>query len=218
MPIPAARLGAFADGHLVAPSGVRLAARFLHIAVTGSDAELAIPLRAWPAQRQDPVPHPPPLWQPRLRSDHLGRLPDPLLARQGRKDPSRARRADAADSGAAAGIDERRVIVCPLGQASVGSCGFHRRGGHDAPAPRAEYRGAFGDLEHWQAHFRFVKRNGAAREAERICNFGSDGGITTGQGYRRFRVIDEMGELRAALLRYGGEPDNLFCNTLAVLS
>jgi hypothetical protein len=47
-PVPAPCLGAFADGHLVAAWGVRLAARFLHIAVTGFDAELAFPFEPGP--------------------------------------------------------------------------------------------------------------------------------------------------------------------------
>jgi len=47
-PVPAPRLGAFADGRLAAAWGVRLAARFLHIAVTGYDAELAFPFEPGP--------------------------------------------------------------------------------------------------------------------------------------------------------------------------
>jgi hypothetical protein len=47
-PVPAPRLGAFADGRLAAAWGVRLAARFLHIAVTGFDAELAFPFEPGP--------------------------------------------------------------------------------------------------------------------------------------------------------------------------
>ncbi len=48
IPIAPAHLGAFADRHLAAAWGVRLAARFLHIAVTGFDAELAFPFEPGP--------------------------------------------------------------------------------------------------------------------------------------------------------------------------
>ena len=41
--VPLARLVSFADGELAAAWGVRAAARFLHIATTGFDAELAYP-------------------------------------------------------------------------------------------------------------------------------------------------------------------------------
>ena len=47
-PVPAPRLAAFADERLAPAWGVRLAARFLHIAVTGFDAELAFPFEPGP--------------------------------------------------------------------------------------------------------------------------------------------------------------------------
>ncbi|OGA65448.1 MAG: hypothetical protein A3G81_12510 [Betaproteobacteria bacterium RIFCSPLOWO2_12_FULL_65_14] len=55
-PVPALRLGAFADGRLAAAWGVRLAARFLHIAVTGFDAELAFPFEPGPPGAKTPTP------------------------------------------------------------------------------------------------------------------------------------------------------------------
>lgn len=55
-PLAAARLRPFADGRLAAAWGVRLAARFLHIAVTGFDAELADPFEPGPPSAKTVVP------------------------------------------------------------------------------------------------------------------------------------------------------------------
>jgi hypothetical protein len=55
-PVSAPRLGAFADGRLAAAWGVRLAARFLHIAVTGYDAELAFPFEPGPPSAKTLTP------------------------------------------------------------------------------------------------------------------------------------------------------------------
>ena len=46
--VPLARLVSFADGELAAAWGVRAAARFLHIATTGFDADLAYPFEPGP--------------------------------------------------------------------------------------------------------------------------------------------------------------------------
>ena len=55
-PVAAPRLGAFADGRLCAAWGVRLAARFLHIAATGFDAELAYPFEPGPPSAKTMAP------------------------------------------------------------------------------------------------------------------------------------------------------------------
>ncbi len=55
-PVPAPRLAAFADGRLADAWGVRLAARFLHIAVTGHDAELAFPFEPGPPSAKTLTP------------------------------------------------------------------------------------------------------------------------------------------------------------------
>ena len=56
IPIPAGRLAAFADRRLADAWGVRLAARFLHIAVTGHDAELAFPFEPGPPSGKTMTP------------------------------------------------------------------------------------------------------------------------------------------------------------------
>ena len=55
-PVPAPRLAAFADRRLADAWGVRLAARFLHIAVTGHDAELAFPFEPGPPSAKTLTP------------------------------------------------------------------------------------------------------------------------------------------------------------------
>ena len=55
-PVAASRLRPFADGRLASAWGVRLAARFLHIAVTGFDAELAYPFEPGPPSAKTMAP------------------------------------------------------------------------------------------------------------------------------------------------------------------